>query len=75
MQIGMIRLGRMKANMVQRLMSNGHECVVYDLNADAINAPVEQGAHGSVVDSWLPMKQRWQTRFITVDFQATDQEM
>jgi len=47
MQIGMIGLGRMGANMVQRLMSDGHECVVYDLNADAINTLVEQGARGS----------------------------
>ena len=30
MQLGMIGLGRMGANMVRRLMKNGHECVVYD---------------------------------------------
>ena len=36
MQIGMIGLGRMGANMVQRLMKDGHECVVFDVNADAI---------------------------------------
>ena len=30
MQIGMIGLGRMGANMVQRLLADGHDCVVYD---------------------------------------------
>ena len=32
MQLGMIGLGRMGANMVRRLMKGGHECVVFDLN-------------------------------------------
>jgi 6-phosphogluconate dehydrogenase (decarboxylating) len=36
MQLGMIGLGRMGANMVRRLMRGGHECVVYDVNADAV---------------------------------------
>ena len=34
MQLGMIGLGRMGANMVRRLMKNGHTCVVYDRSAD-----------------------------------------
>ena len=34
MQLGMIGLGRMGANMVRRLMRGGHECVVFDLTAD-----------------------------------------
>ena len=33
MQLGMIGLGRMGANIVRRLMRDGHECVVYDVNA------------------------------------------
>ncbi len=33
MQLGMIGLGRMGANMVRRLMKAGHECVVFDSNA------------------------------------------
>ena len=37
MQIGMIGLGRMGANMVQRLMKDGHECVVFDMNTSAIS--------------------------------------
>ena len=36
MQLGMIGLGRMGANMVRRLLNGGHQCVVYDLNADAV---------------------------------------
>ena len=44
MQLGMIGLGRMGANMVTRLLRDGHECVVYDTNPDSVNAMVEQGA-------------------------------
>ncbi|MGH3554968.1 MAG: phosphogluconate dehydrogenase (NAD(+)-dependent, decarboxylating) [Mycobacterium sp.] len=38
MQLGMIGLGRMGANIVRRLVKDGHECVVYDHNADAVTA-------------------------------------
>jgi 6-phosphogluconate dehydrogenase len=44
MQIGMIGLGRMGANMVRRLMRGEHECVVYDVNAEAVAAMVKEGA-------------------------------
>ncbi len=44
MQIGMIGLGRMGANMVQRLMKDGHECVVFDMNASAVQKLASQGA-------------------------------
>ena len=47
MQLGMIGLGRMGANMVRRLMQNGHDCVVYDRSADAINALIGEGAAGA----------------------------
>jgi 6-phosphogluconate dehydrogenase len=47
MQLGMIGLGRMGANMVRRLMKSGHDCCVYDLNADAVDALVRDGAIGS----------------------------
>ena len=36
MQLGMIGLGRMGANLVRRLMRDGHRCVAYDVNADAV---------------------------------------
>ena len=44
MQLGMIGLGRMGANLVRRLMRDGHECVVYDVSADAIEALAGEGA-------------------------------
>jgi 6-phosphogluconate dehydrogenase len=47
MQLGMIGLGRMGANMARRLMRSGHHCVVYDRSADAVTALVAEGATGS----------------------------
>src|SRR5258707_9495938 len=47
MQIGMIGLGRMGANMVRRLMRNGHQCVVYDRSADSVKTLVGEGAKGA----------------------------
>jgi 6-phosphogluconate dehydrogenase len=47
MQLGMIGLGRMGTNMVRRLMGAGHQCVVYDLQPDAIEALVKEGAIGT----------------------------
>jgi 6-phosphogluconate dehydrogenase len=47
MQIGMIGLGRMGANMIRRLMQDGHECVVFDINANAIEELEAQGAVGA----------------------------
>src|SRR5829696_2568460 len=47
MQLGMIGLGRMGANMVVRLIRGGHECVVYDVNAAAVESAAAGGATGS----------------------------
>jgi len=47
MQIGMIGLGRMGANMVKRLLRGGHECVVNDRNPEAIKALEGEGATGA----------------------------
>lgn len=44
MQIGMIGLGRMGADMVRRLLTGGHECVVYDVNPATIEALGKEGA-------------------------------
>ena len=44
MELGMIGLGRMGANMVRRLMRSGHRCVVYDVNAEAVAALAREGA-------------------------------
>ena len=47
MQLGMIGLGRMGANMAMRLMKAGHECIVYDSHPDPVQELVKQGAKGS----------------------------
>ena len=47
MQLGMVGLGRMGANLVRRLMRDGHRCVVYDVNADAVASLVAEGAVGA----------------------------
>jgi 6-phosphogluconate dehydrogenase len=44
MQLGMIGLGRMGANMVRRLMRGGHECVAFDMNADNVKKLAAEGA-------------------------------
>jgi 6-phosphogluconate dehydrogenase len=47
MQLGMIGLGRMGANMVRRLMRGGHPCVVYDRTPAAVESLVKEGATGT----------------------------
>jgi 6-phosphogluconate dehydrogenase len=47
MQLGMIGLGRMGANMVRRLQKSGHKCVVYDRTADSVKRLAGEGATGS----------------------------
>src|SRR6476659_2722733 len=47
MQVGMIGLGRMGANMVRRLMRKGHDCVVFDVSPDAVSGLVGEGSTGS----------------------------
>jgi 6-phosphogluconate dehydrogenase len=46
-QLGMIGLGRMGANMVRRLIRGGHECVVYDRSAEVVQGLVKDGAVGT----------------------------
>ena len=46
MQIGMIGLGRMGANMVRRLMRAGHDCVVFDVSPDAVSELEGEGSDG-----------------------------
>jgi 6-phosphogluconate dehydrogenase len=47
MQLGMIGLGRMGANMVRRLIRSGHQCVVFDMSPKAVNELVQEKATGS----------------------------
>ncbi len=48
MQLGMVGLGRMGANLVRRLQRAGHTCVVYDVNPDAVATLAGEGATGAV---------------------------
>src|SRR5215472_12770407 len=47
MQLGMVGLGRMGANLVRRLMRDGHHCVAYDVNAAAVASLAAEGATGA----------------------------
>ena len=47
MQLGMVGLGRMGANLVRRLMRAGHQCVVYDVNSTAVDRLIAEGAVGA----------------------------
>ena len=63
-QLGMVGLGRMGANMVVRLMRAGHECVVYDVVPDAVTRVASEGASGSTswqsfVDQLAPPRSIW----------------
>jgi len=59
MQLGMIGLGRMGANMVRRLEKAGHQCVVYDRSADVVKQLAGEGATGSSsIDDFVAKLQR-----------------
>ncbi len=47
MELGIVGLGRMGANMARRLMRDGHRIVAYDVNADAVSALAGEGADGA----------------------------
>jgi 6-phosphogluconate dehydrogenase len=47
MQLGMVGLGRMGANIVRRLIRKGHECVAYDLQAESVRALEREGSRGA----------------------------
>ncbi|HUN86646.1 MAG TPA: decarboxylating 6-phosphogluconate dehydrogenase [Terracidiphilus sp.] len=47
MELGMVGLGRMGANMVRRLLRGGHECVAFDMSSKAVNELVREKAQGS----------------------------
>ncbi len=47
MHLGMVGLGRMGANLVRRLMKDGHDCVVFDVRPDTVRALAAEGATGA----------------------------
>ncbi|OLE97776.1 MAG: 6-phosphogluconate dehydrogenase (decarboxylating) [Cyanobacteria bacterium 13_1_20CM_4_61_6] len=75
MQLGMIGLGRMGANMVRRLMQGGHECVVWDVSADNVKALAGEGATGaeSIGDLLAKLNQPRAVWIMVPAGQATEQ--
>jgi 6-phosphogluconate dehydrogenase len=49
MQLGMVGLGRMGANMVRRLLRGGHRCVVFDMSPKTVEELVEETAIGQPI--------------------------
>ena len=73
MQLGMIGLGRMGANMVRRLLRSGHECVVYDSSVANVKALVKEGARGSTsLDEFVSLLQQPRAVWIMVPAGAVD---
>jgi 6-phosphogluconate dehydrogenase len=74
MQLGMIGLGRMGANMVRRLLRGGHECVVYGRKADAVGELVKQGASGTTdLDEFIAKLSKPRAVWIMVPAAVVDQ--
>ena len=61
MQLGMIGLGRMGANMVRRLLKGGHQCVVFDMSPDAVKELAAERAVGSSL-ARRPRQDSWKSR-------------
>jgi 6-phosphogluconate dehydrogenase len=76
MQLGMIGLGRMGASMVRRLMTGGHECVVYDVDATAVERLVDAGAVGAhTLDDLVGRLQKPRALWIMVPAAIVDREL
>ena len=73
MQLGMIGLGRMGANMVRRLMKNGHKCVVYDRSPQTVQGLVNEGATGSTsTDDFISKLQKPRAIWLMVPAAVVD---
>jgi 6-phosphogluconate dehydrogenase len=76
MQLGMIGLGRMGANMVRRLSRAGHDCVVYDVAAPAVQALAREGATGAAsLAAFAEALARPRTVWIMVPAAVVDQTL
>jgi 6-phosphogluconate dehydrogenase len=74
MQLGMIGLGRMGANMVRRLLKNGHQCVVFDRSPKSVDGLVKEKAHGtSSLADLVEKLQRPRTIWLMVPAAVVDQ--
>ena len=73
MQLGMIGLGRMGANMVRRLQKNGHTCVVYDRSAETVKQLAGEGAIGAnSLDDFVQKLQKPRAIWLMVPAGAVD---
>jgi 6-phosphogluconate dehydrogenase len=73
MQLGMIGLGRMGANMVRRLQKNGHQCVVYDRSPESVKQLVGEGAAGSTsIDDFIGKLQKPRAIWLMVPAAVVD---
>jgi len=73
MQLGIIGLGRMGANIARRLMGAGHECVVYDRDAGAVDMLARDGAKGAkTVEALVAQLAAPRALWIMVPFEAVD---
>ena len=73
MQVGMIGLGRMGANMVRRLMRGGHECVAHDVTPAAVKAIAAEGAVGAeTLDAFVAKLQKPRTVWLMVPAAVVD---
>jgi len=73
-QLGMIGLGRMGANMVRRLLRDGHECIVYGRKADAFAELAKEGAIGTTdLDEFVAKLSKPRAIWIMVPAAAVDQ--
>lgn len=76
MQLAMIGLGRMGSNMTRRLLKDGHECVVYDMNAAAVKELVDQGATGaSSLEDLISKLSKPRAIWLMVPAAVVDQEL
>src|SRR5262245_36779866 len=76
MQLGMIGLGRMGANMVRRLMKAGHQCVVFDMSPDAVKGLAAEGAIGaSSLDDFVSKLSAPRAAWIMVPAAVVDQTL
>ena len=76
MQIGMIGMGRMGGDMVRRLLKSGHECVIHDVNAEAMSALRKQGAiESSSLEDFVSRLKKPRTVWLMLPAAAVDQEL
>src|ERR1700720_825396 len=73
MQLGMIGLGRMGANLVRRLQKNGHQCLVYDRSPESVKQLVGDGATGSTsLDDFIAKLQKPRAIWLMVPAAVVD---